>query len=257
MNLVLLYPDYLYRGSLYASTTASSGFPASNVITGSRQLYYKSSSAVSAVNFDVNVSGLPANERACQYAYIGGFNLPVATIGQASITCTGASNSAISTATTIFTIADRQRDDLMGIAKEDFVMENPSPEARDFWRVSISRGSASGDHIFCVRQIMLGRWWYPGREPEAPLQIEQWQTSGRRSRRSLKVNWAGVSNLKLNEFMQRIAIHKEYSSVVLYARLNHSVLHNERLITCKLETFSIERVRHDVNNLTCDFLEII
>jgi hypothetical protein len=257
MNLVLLYPDYLYRGDLYANTTAKSGFPATNVITGTRQLYYKSNVAGAGVSFDIDVSALPASERACQYVYVGGFNLAVATIGQASVVCEGASNSAISTAVTAFSLSDRKRDDLYGIAKEDFVIENPTPLERNYWRVSITKGAASGNHIFCVRQIMLGRWWYAGREPDPTLSIKQARIYGRREVRSLNVSWSGVTNNNLEIFTNRIARHSEYSNVVLYTRNNHSILNGERVFNAKLESFTIDRTRHNSNKITCDFLEII
>lgn len=257
MNLVILYPDYLFRGTLYNSTTARTGFPAVNVITGNRQDYYKRNTAGASVVFDADVSMLPESERACQYLYVGGFNLPVATIGSASAICEGASNTAISTAVTSFTGADLDRSDLMGIGREDIVIENPDPQARNYWRATISRGSASGDHIFDIRKVMMGRWWYPEVEPSAPFRISESGRWGRRNRRSISLQWKSISNQQLHLFLDRIADHKDYHHLALYTRLYHSVLNNERVFNCKLESFGVERVVHNKNNLTATFSELI
>lgn len=257
MNLVLLYPHYLFDGTLYASTTAKTGYPATNVITGNRQLYYKSNAAVSGVNFDVDVSMLPTSERACDYVYVGGFNLPVATIGSASLICRGASNSAISTAITEFKLDDADKTNLVGVKKEDLIIENPSPEARDYWRVSITRGSASGDHIFDVRKIMLGKWWYPNIEPEAPFEIRHEQTELRRVVRVIRIVWRYVTDDDLQVFINRIARYMNSHHLVLYSRTYDSILADEKVFTCMLDSYNVDKRFKNKNVLDCTFKEII
>lgn len=257
MNLVLLYPHYLFDGTLYASTTAKTGFPATNVITGNRQSYYKSNAEVTGVNFDIDVSMLPASERACQYVYAGGFSLPVSRIGSASLICQGATNSAISTGVTEFKLDDADKSDLVGVKKEDLIIENPSPQARDYWRVSITKGSVSGNHTFDIRKIMLGRWWYPDIEPEAPFEIRHEQTYSRRVVRVIRLVWRYVDDSNLQIFISRIANFMNVHHLVLYSRNYDSILAGEKVFTCMLDSYNVDKRFKNKNVLDCTFKEIV
>jgi hypothetical protein len=254
----MLYPDYFYRTALDASSTfESAAHPAKNVITGPRQYFFESDGVYSGqVNFRTGVSSLPAEERALQYVYVGGLNLISSLIGNSAIVVDGASDSGFTTSVYNFSESNIYTEDLYGRANEDYVLEAPVENQRDYWRVYITTSGAGTSLISC-RKIFAGRWFYFGIEPDLPL-IETYEhTGGRRDIRTLSIVWKGVTDEKLAEFSERILRHKEYNHIVLYTREWHGILDGERVFPCYVTEFRVERMKTGRNLVQLTFQECI
>jgi hypothetical protein len=258
MNLVILYPDFFFRTTLDTSEAyESTAHPARNLITGARQYFYSSDAEYATqVNFITGVSNLAAEERAMQYVYVGGLNLIAANVGNSAIVVDGAADNTFSTSVYNFSESNIYPEDLYGRAGEDYVVEAPVENERDYWRVYLTT-SGAGTVLIQARTLYAGRWFYWGVEPEAPVNEYYRQSGGRRDKRTLQIIWKGVSDDALHEFSEKILRHKEYNHVVLYTREWHTILDGERVFPAYITSFSVDRLKTDRNVVTVEFTECI
>jgi hypothetical protein len=251
MNLVFLYPSFYFKGEPFSLPTGLSGFSAKSVITGSRQLYFKKETASTTVSFKTDVRTLSASERQAQYLYIAGLNL-VTSNDDVDIDVIGADDSAFSVNAVTESASAVNSSDLVGRKNEDYILELDG-NFKDYWQVLLTSSSMQ----FELRKIMLGQWFYFGVEPDAPASLMVDIENYRRHVRVLELRWKGVSNEVLEDFTTKILQHQQYNPVVLYARDWSGVLNGETVFHCQIESFEIERIVHNSNQIAIRFKEIL
>jgi len=259
MNLVILYPDYLFRGDAMTLPSSASGYDAENVITGSRQEFYRASSNVNRSSWPVDCSPLENEERVPDYLYLGGLNLAIAKSDSASMSVylKGSTDNMFSVSTFEQSEADLTLGDLYGRKPEDYVMEISGASQKRYWRGRIETGGSGSDFKHELRKMYFGQWWYPDCEPDVPKRLTVSLDGERAQRRTLRLRWRGITNADLFTFTEKILKHRAYNPVVLYTRTWHSILNSERVFHCWITSFEHERSVHNRNNISVEFSEVL
>lgn len=259
MNLVIIYPDYLFRADGMTFTTGATGYSANNVVTGCRQSFFRAASAVNQSSWSVDLNSLDVSERAPDYAYFGGLNLSIAkSAGKAmTVYLKGSTDNTLTNDPEEWTEADLTLGDLYGRRSEDYVLEIDSASQLRYWRGRIETGASAADFQHELRKLYFGQWWYPDCEPDVPARMTVLHDGARAQRRRLTLNWRGVTNALIEELDDKILKHRAYNPVVLYTREWHSILNAERVFNCIVTDFNIDRTVHNRNNVRLEFTEVI
>ena len=253
MNLVFLYPQYFFNGSPYVMPTATSGYSERNLVSGSRQLTFKQSTATTTLSLKTDVRSLRASERKPDYLYLAGLNL-VTSHFSPTIDVKGSLDSATTSSVVTDTASAVTKGDLVGKNQEDYIFELPNADYRDYWQVLFTTAGAIS---FELRKVFLGQFFYFGVEPDAPAVFNLGMAAGRKSIRTFDLRWSHVSNEQTALFTEKILRHREYNPIVLYTRDWTGVLNGERVIHCEVDSYTIERAIHNQNKITLKFKEVI
>lgn len=256
MNLVVLYPHYLFFGEGYSFSTGATGYEAKNAVTASMQLRFKQSAAASGADWNADLDLVDADDRSPDYLYCAGLNLSIAKGGLVNVILQGSTASNFSASTQTTTASDVGLDDLVGRNNEDYVLEAVTNDARRYWRGRFTNGTGTSNFAYELRKMFFGQWWYPGVEPDVPFRLSM-LPGDRLNRRRINLRWRGVSNANLYIFTDRIVKHRRYNPVVLYTREWHSILNGERVLRCELTNFSFSPSVAGLNNIDAEFTEII
>lgn len=257
MNLVFLHPHYLFGGNKQTWSAGEAGHDETTVCSGSRATFYRSASASSSVSFSTDVSTLDSSERSADYIYIAGLNLSIAKEGLVNISLWGDDNSDFSTQTEACSQVDIALTDLVGRNNEDFVLEVDSPFTRQYWKALFELGTGSSAFQWEFRSLCFGQFFYFDVEPSAPASQKVSLDYSREYRRNFSLTWTGITNLKLQEFVNKILKHRRYNPVILYARTWDGILNGETLIPTKIVNFELTRAVHNFNKIKVEFEEII
>ena len=260
-NLVILYPHYLLEGDKETFPSGAAGFPSSNVVAGCRQDRFRTVSAAApsaSTIFDINITRLPDDEKSPDYIYIAGLRLSTDR-ENVNVSVEGYDTAAFSGAVDSFSASDVTSADCAAFGRnaEDYVIEAGSVSPCNFWRVVIQNAGDSAAVLEC-RKIFLGQWLDLGTDPEVPVSfyINPEDKGKRQYRRVINLSWRGVSNVMLHKWQQKI-VARAYTPICLYARGWDAILNEEQLFYCQLRTSSYERLRHDMNRITAEFIECI
>lgn len=256
MNLVVLYPHYLFFGDGYDFPTGATGYGSVNVVNASMQLTYKKATAGSSSDWSADLNLVAADDRSPDYIYCAGLNLSIAKGGQMNVILQGSTASDFSASTQTTTVNNVNLSNLVGRNSDDYVLEAVTNDARRYWRGRIVCGTAVSNFQHELRKMYFGQWWYPGVEPDAPFRMSD-LPGDRMNRRRLNLRWRGVTNDKLYILTERIIKHRRYNPVVLYTREWHSILNGERTFRCEVTNFSFSRSVHNLNDVEVEFTEII
>ena len=248
----MLYPHFLFRGEPYSLPTPASGYSASNVITGSRQLRYKHGSSSTTLTFKTGLLAINGAERQAEYIYLAGLNL-VTQRQAVDIEVKGADDSAISVNVTTESVTGVTTSNLIGPRADDYVLPLAG-NFKDYWQVKLTCASAL---TFELRKIFLGQYFDFGVDPDAPLRTDFGMLSTRRYAKVFDITWKGVTNEKLAFFSEKILKHRQYNPIVLYTKSWHGALSGQKAIYAMVDDFKIDRPRHDYNNVTIKFNEMI
>lgn len=257
MNLVFLHPHHLFGGNKQDWSAGETGHSEATVCSGSRATFYRSATASSSISFSTDVSTLDSSEQSADYIYVAGLNLSIAKEGLLSISLWGDDNSDFSTETEACSQTDIALTDLVGRNNEDFILEVDSPFTRQYWKALFEIGTGSSAFQWEFRSLCFGQFFYFGVEPSAPASQKLMIDFSREYRRTFNLTWFGVTNLKLQEFTNKILKHRRYNPVILYARDWDGILNGETLIPCKITSFELTRAKHDFNKIKVEFEEII
>lgn len=254
MNLVILYPHYFFKGQIYSFTSGQLNYGYKNLVSGSRQIYYKRSTPSTSITFQANVTTINADQRAAQYIYLAGLNL-MTSIASVNVAIRGADNSTFTTNVYTGSASGITSANLIGRNSEDYILELSGTHYRDFWELGISTGTSNDMRL---RKAYLGQWFYFGVEPDAPASFRANTSSFYRlAAKQFSLQWKGVTNENLRLFIDNILNYYQFNPVVLYARNWTGVLNNERVLHCKINEYSLERVSHNNNKVSLVFEEII
>lgn len=252
MNLAVLYPHYLFFGMGSDFPPSASGYDGKNVVNGSRQLYFKRSSAAALSNWTTDIGPLPTSQRLPDYVYFAGLNLSTIQSNNVKVKLTGASDNTFTS--DVIDVVDHNVASLTDA--EDLIVETTDSEARRYWTVSITKTSGSPDYVQSARKIYFGQWWHPGAEPDAPVRIN-YIDSPRKQRLQVRLSWSGVSDANLMRFFDHIYRYRLVNPVVLYCREWPGLLSGRTLLHCILTDAQIQRGQMQRNVLACTFLELL
>lgn len=254
MNLLILYPNFCFRGVIYDFPEGSQLKKHSNLYSGSRQLIFKKENADTSIRFRFDLTGLSSQDRNLNYIYCGGLNL-ITSYGEVSCTIKGADNSGITTNVNTQSPSNVETSDLYGRKNEDYVYVLSNSVFRDFWEITFS---TLANHNFYLRKLFVGNAFYFGVEPDAPASFSSFfNINARLNVRTFQLRWTGVNNDKLAEFMTLIIQYHQVNPIVLYAKDWDGVLNNEKLLYCMINDYSIERSVFNNNTIQLNLTEMI
>lgn len=257
MNLVILYPHYLFSGDKISFSTGEARHPSSNIVTGSRSTFFRSDANYDNASFIIDTNTLTEAEQTPDYIYIAGLNLSIASGGLVNVKLQGDDDSSFSSAVTACSQNDIALTDLVGRKSEDFILEVDNPAAKRYWKARVENGTGTSDFKYCLRKIYCGQWFYFGTEPDPPANQKLEPGNSRRNGRSFSLTWSGVSNATLKTFLNKIYHHRRYNPVVLYARSWDGILNGETVIHAQILSYNLTRTMHDKNTVNVNFMELI
>lgn len=251
-NLVICYPDFPFVGTELAAPTAATGYSSKDLYMGSRVSHFVASSAGTSSDFDFDLgSGAEATP---DHVILARANLlRLRDSASTTVTIYGDDNSSFTSPVSDSTTFDVS--DLVGPDAADFVWEPTGLTDQRYWRVRLGT-TASFAHR--LGKLYLGRWFHPGREPVAPLQLmSDYDSSHRRGQNVFSITWRGVSTAKYESFCESIARYSETSPVFLYARSYNAILSGQTLIHARI--VGVNHSAHSVtgHSVTVSFMEVL
>jgi hypothetical protein len=250
VNLVILYPHYMYYSDIVSAPTNP------NALGGGRSLTFQNGSDVANVNWVADTNNLNASERDAEYLYIAGLNLSIAKGGLVNVRLRGASDTGFTTDVIETSALDVDLNDLIGAKKDDFVFEMESTAQRRYWRARIGVGTGGSNFDFELRKVMFGKWFYFGVEPESPVR-QRIEVTPRKNRTGYSIRWKGVTDAKLNFFIDRIYSQRKHNPVVLYERDWNGVLNGDTVKMCQIQSITTRNIVHGLWQVDVNFLEVI
>lgn len=255
-NLLIGYPDFFWNGSSFSSnSTAASGFEADHIISGERGKRYKQASDDTGVTFSIDLGS--GNDNQPSWLYIARMDLILAH-GTHNVRLEGGTSiGAWVESKTHFSVTES---DLVGPNSEDYVWA-PSglPYSSDYqaWRLELWNTTTT-NHAFEFSKAYFGSEEFDfGRDPTPPYSFTR--TAKRQNSwnapREFSLTWDGVSNDKLEEFIDKIYQYKDINPIFLHDQ-NDYLFGGDRLLHVKINYGEFEAMPGKINRVRLDLMEL-
>jgi hypothetical protein len=261
-NLLIGYSSTALDATLtLVSGSADSSYPLANIALGDRGKIFRLSAAANEVEIKMDLGA--SATATTSYLFVARANLLKAQ-GATKLTLRSSADDVTYT-DIIGTNSGLQTRTFTGPASEDLVFtatlndqiaSSLPSTARRYWRLKF--GDSVVSKAWNFSKVFCGEWFDMGRDPVAPLTMkrERDSDSARRARYELTLEYQGVTDAKVEEFMTRVWQRKDVAPVVLYDSGN-VLLYGMRTLHCGISSVERTRTHKNVNALRIQLEELV
>lgn len=260
-NLLIGYPDIPLRADAVSIVggTADSSYPASNLVTGSRGDRFALDGDEDDVYIQYDMGA--GNTATVDYLYIARANLLT---GLGAHYCLLVGYDGVSTSNILGLNVGIGKADLVGPDGHDLMCASgrandiggtfPSAAYR-YWRLSFGNSGAAATWTFS--KAYFGRLFDFGRDPHSVIvdEMKRIAPAARRPVKTISIDWTGITDAVLSDFIDKIGKWQDVSPIVLYDS-NDYWLQGAIAVHCKVTSAKVRPVRKGVNEVrvTCEEL---
>lgn len=247
------YSDIARKGILTASPAAESGYPETNLCLGSRRNFYRSGTAQATHTLTWDLGA--GESGACNYLFIARADMFVLSTTDATVDLKSSDDDSSYTSEAATLLATS---DLVGPQARDFLDTFELTSDARYWRIELTN-SASGDIQPAFSKVMFGEAFDFGRDPSIERRsIRDVKTKGQReSQFQFELEWEGITDTKIQSFLNEIGDYIDVQPVVLFTTSYHPILHDLTAVHCIIKTFSVEPINFNNNRISLELEECI
>lgn len=255
-NLLIGYPDIMFRGTVTSSPAAATGYSSTDIISGPRANLWKANSAATGHVWITDMGA--GNTAAVSYAILDRAPLAykAAGTGIANVELFG-STDGVTWGSALLTLT-AQASAVKGPQSDIMVGTVTTTTAYRYWKANIKASDGSSFQPGAGK-LYFGSWFDFDSEPVAPLKITRtWQGAhARESANKFSLSWVGVSNSMAQSFIDKVLKIKDSAIFYLYAPTYTAILCGWTVLPVFIRSASITAEWVNRNRIEVDFEESV